>query len=138
MKVFRRHSVAAALLAAFAFGLMLHPNSASAEDDAGCRDSFDAIMEKARAEWPMSGDFEIPAEWVRYFMAAYNAEVAPADQVTADRLVVFPMDPAESSTWWYFGFADDCLSFYAELGESKGYHMFEQGFAMLNPEQQLE
>ena len=103
-----------------------------------CTDNFERIMENARAEWPMSGSFEIPPEWARYFMAAYNAEVAPSDRVTADRVVVFPMDPSESATWWYFGFANDCLTFYAELGESKGYHMIEQGFAMLNPEQQLE
>ena len=95
-------------------------------------------MEGARAEWPMSGVFEFPQEWVRYFMAAYNAEVEPSGRVAADRVVVFPMDPADSATWWYFGFDDNCMTFYVELGESKGYHMLEQGFAMLNPEQRLE
>lgn len=111
---------------------------ARADGHGACQDTYDRIMENARAEWPMSGVFEIPGEWVRYFMAAYNAEVAPADRVAADRVVVFPMDPADSATWWYFGFANDCMTFYAELGESKGYHMIEQGFAMLNPEQRLE
>ena len=117
---------------------MVDRGGARAEDQATCRDSYERIIENARAEWPWSGYFEFPEKWARYFMAAYNAEVEPSDRVAADRLVVFPMDPGESSTWWYFGFADDCLSFYDELGESPGSHMIEKGFAMLNPEQQLE
>jgi len=126
------------VLAVFAVISVVSPAESLAQDQATCNDNFERIMENAQAEWPMSGSFEIPGEWARYFMAAYNAEVAPADRVDADRVVVFPMDPSESATWWYFGFANDCLTFYAELGESKGYHLIEQGFAILNPEQQLE
>ncbi len=138
MKKARRLPFGKALLGFLAFGLIFQSAETWAQDQTTCRDNFQYIMDNARAEWPMSGAFEIPGEWVRYFMAAYNAEVDPADRVAADRVVVFPMDPSESATWWYFGFAEDCLTFYAELGESKGYHMIEQGFAMLNPEQQLE
>ncbi len=125
-------------LVVFTVVSMIDRVGARAQGQATCRDNYDRIMEGARAEWPMSGVFEFPGKWVRYFMAAYNAEVEPSNRVAADRVVVFPMDPADSSTWWYFGFADNCLTFYADLGESKGYHMIEQGFAMLNPEQQLE
>jgi len=126
------------VLVAFAAISAIGRGESRAQGQATCSDNFERIMENARVEWPMSGSFEIPPEWARYFLAAYNAEVEPENRVTADRVVVFPMDPSESATWWYFGFANDCLTFYAELGESKGYHMIEQGFAMLNPEQQLE
>lgn len=138
MKRSRRLRFAITVLGVALIGVTAGGADASAQDAATCRDNYDRIMEGAQAEWPMSGPFEIPGEWVRYFMAAYNAEVESADRVVADRVVVFPMDPADSATWWYFGFAENCLTFYAELGESKGYHMIEQGFAMLNPEQQLE
>ena len=134
----RRQWPVALVLTGFFVTALGDSGAPQAQGQATCQDNYERIMAGARAEWPMSGAFEIPADWVRYFMAAYNAEVDAADRVAADRVVVFPMDPAESSTWWYFGFADGCLSFYAELGESKGYHMIEQGFAMLNPEQQLE
>lgn len=125
-------------LVGLAIVLGIDRGDALAQGEATCRDNYERIMAGARAEWPMSGAFELPAEWVRYFMAAYNAEVEPEHRVEADRVVVFPMDPADSSTWWYFGFADNCMTFYAELGEAKGYHMLEEGFAMFNPEQRLE
>ena len=118
----------------FAVTVLLAVAVASASaSHAACRDGFGKIMAGAAEEWPHASPFRLPADFVRYFMAAYNAEAAPAAPVEADTVVVVPLDSSVSGTWWYFGFKDDCLTFYADLGPAKGYHMVEQGHAMLYP-----
>ena len=100
---------------------------------AACPDNYDRIMAGAAAEWPDAKPFRLPADFTRYFMAAYNAETAPAPPVNADAIMIVPLDSSVSATWWFFGFEDDCLTFYADLGRAKGYHLIEQGHAMLHP-----
>jgi len=111
---------------------------ALAQAPASCRDSFQFVLDGARGEWPDVSPFLLSEESVAYFMRAYNAEVAADPQVLAERILVVPLPPDISSTWWYFGFDADCLSFYAELSEAKGVHMIESGHAMAHPEQRLE
>ena len=102
---------------------------------AACRDgeSYEDIIAGARAEWPEAEPFRLPDDFARYFIAAYNAEAAPAAPVAADTVIVAPLDSSVSATWWYFGFAEGCLAFYAELGPTKGYHLIEQGHTLLYP-----
>ena len=114
------------------------PLAARAQGMAGCRDSFQYVLDGAREQWPDVSPFLLSGEHVRYFMLAYNAEVEADQRVLADRIVVVPLPPDLSSTWWYFGFDADCLSFYAELTAHKGEHLIESGYAMLNPEQRLQ
>ena len=96
---------------------------------AECRDSFQRIMAGAAEEWPQAEPFQMPPYFVQDFMRAYNAE-ADGAPVAADAVWVVPVAAEDSATWWYFGFVDGCLSFYAELSESKGYPLIEQGHAM--------
>ncbi len=103
------------------------------EAGGGCRDSYERIMAGAGEEWPNVEPFRLPDDFTRYFMVAYNAETAPATSVEADAIVVMPLDSSISGTWWFFGFKDRCLTFYADLGQAKGYHLIEQGHAMLYP-----
>ena len=97
------------------------------------RESYERVMAGAAGEWPEVRPFRLPDDFARYFMVAYNAETAASPPVRADTIVVMPLDSSESATWWFFGFADGCLAFYAELGPAKGYHLVEQGHAMLYP-----
>ena len=116
-----------------ALALGLFATAGAPDAQAVCRDSFARIMAGAAAEWPDVQPFALPDDFVRYFMAAYNAEVDGPAPVEADRIVVVPLDSAVSATWWYFGFKEECLTFYADLGQAKGYHLIEQGHALLYP-----
>ena len=98
-----------------------------------CRDTYQQVMAGAAAEWPRAEPFPLPVNFARYFMVAYNAEVGEATRVEADTIIVVPLDSSVSGTWWFFGFKDACLTFYADLGRTKGYHLIEQGHAMLYP-----
>ena len=97
------------------------------------RESYERVMAGAAEEWPEVRPFRLPDDFARYFMVAYNAETAASPPVRADTIIVMPLDSSESATWWFFGFADGCLAFYAEFGPAKGYHLVEQGHAMLYP-----
>ena len=124
----RAIALAVLCLLAAGSGGMLAPGAR-----AECHDSYHRIMAGAAAEWPQVEPFPLPADFTRYFMAAYNAETAAPVPVEADTIVVVPLDSGVSGTWWFFGFANDCLTFYADLGRAKGYHLIEQGHAMLYP-----
>lgn len=121
-------AIAFAACGLFALGLAF-------EAGAACRggESYEGVLAGARAEWPETAPFRLPDDFARYFMAGYNAEAAPAAPVAADTLIVVPLDSSVSATWWYFGFAGGCLAFYAEIGPAKGYHLIEQGHALLYP-----
>ena len=113
--------------------LCLIAAAAAGDTRAACRDSYARIMAGAAAEWPDAAPFRLPDDFARYFMAAYNAEAADRSAVEADSIVVVPLDSSVSATWWYFGFKDECLAFYADMGPMKGYHLIEQGHALLHP-----
>ncbi len=107
--------------------------AAATETRAECRDTYERIAAGAAAEWPNSEPFHLPEDFTRYFVTAYNAEAAPEEPVEADTLMIVPLDSSISATWWYFGFRNGCMTFYVELNRIKGYHLIEQGHALLFP-----
>ena len=115
---------------------LLLPAAFVGEARAECGDShesYESVMAGAAEEWPDVEPFPLPDDFARYFMAAYNVETAASPPVLADKVVIAPLDSSESATWWFFGFAEGCLTFYAELGRVKGYHLIEQGHVLLYP-----
>lgn len=119
-----------ALAVAVAFGACF-PVATLAED-AACRehDRYATIMAGARAEWPESNPVKLSAEWTEYFMLGYNDDQKAGEDTVADTVVGFPLPPDIAATSYFFGFADDCLTFYADFTEAKVMHLIETGHAI--------
>jgi|TARA_B100000614_G_scaffold206282_1_gene188310 hypothetical protein len=101
-------------------------------DDTTCpeHDRYATIMAGARTEWPESNPVKLSPEWTEYFMLGYNDDQQSEEPTVADTVVAFPLPPDIAATSYFFGFVDDCLTFYADLTEAKVMHLIEKGHAI--------